>query len=60
MASGLLGPKEAVEPLAELVDVDCPRVYVPTNYEDYRMLRFSTNLHAGEALALQQTPSIVN
>ncbi|KAI3794425.1 hypothetical protein L1987_37057 [Smallanthus sonchifolius] len=57
IASFLLGPDEILEPLPELVDDDHPRVFVPTTYEDYRKLRFSTKLHAGEALALLHTPS---
>ncbi|MFS8007626.1 putative gibberellin 3-beta-dioxygenase [Helianthus anomalus] len=57
IASFLLGPEEILEPLPELVDDDHPRVFVPTTYEDYRKLRFSTKLHAGEALALLHTPS---
>lgn len=52
IASFLLGPKEAVEPPPELVDSVHPRLYVPFTYEDYRKHRFSTKLHAGEALAL--------
>ncbi|KAJ9541024.1 hypothetical protein OSB04_027530 [Centaurea solstitialis] len=32
------------------MDAGHPRVYVPTTYEEYRKLRLSTNLHAGEAL----------
>ncbi|KAI3794427.1 hypothetical protein L1987_37059 [Smallanthus sonchifolius] len=57
IASFLLGPDEILEPLQELVDDDHPRVFVPTTYEDYRKLRFSTNLHAGEALELLYTPT---
>ncbi|KAJ9541275.1 hypothetical protein OSB04_027781 [Centaurea solstitialis] len=60
IASGLLGPREAIEPLAELVNIDHPCVYVPTTYEDYRKFRFSKDLQAGEALVLQQTSSFVN
>nr|XP_043634802.1 2-oxoglutarate-dependent dioxygenase DAO-like [Erigeron canadensis] len=55
IASFLLGPRETLEPLPELVDDDHPLVYVPTTYEEYRKLRFSTNLHAGEALKLLYT-----
>ncbi|KAJ9541023.1 hypothetical protein OSB04_027529 [Centaurea solstitialis] len=59
IASGLLGPRETIiEPPTELVDDDHPRVYVPTTYEDYRNLRFSTGLQAGEALALLLKPPI--
>ncbi|CAI9272164.1 unnamed protein product [Lactuca saligna] len=57
IASFLLGPREAVEPLPELVDDEHPRVYVATTYEEYRKLRFSTKLQAGEALALLYTSS---
>ncbi|KAI3808334.1 hypothetical protein L1987_24283 [Smallanthus sonchifolius] len=39
IASFLLGPRETVEPLAELVDDEHPRMYVPTTYEDYRKMR---------------------
>ncbi|KAL8240448.1 hypothetical protein R6Q59_013803 [Mikania micrantha] len=56
IASFLLGPEETMEPPKELVDDDHPRLYVATTYEDYRKMRFSTNLHAGEALALLHTP----
>ncbi|KAI3704463.1 hypothetical protein L1987_74683 [Smallanthus sonchifolius] len=56
IASFLLGPRETVEPLAELVDDEHPRMYVPTTYEDYRKIRLSTKLQAGEALALLHTP----
>ncbi|KAD7478534.1 hypothetical protein R6Q59_007966 [Mikania micrantha] len=59
IASFLLGPDEILEPLPELVDDDHPRVFVPTTYEDYRKLRFSTKLHAGEALALLHPPNSV-
>ncbi|KAK9053953.1 hypothetical protein SSX86_025028 [Deinandra increscens subsp. villosa] len=52
IASFLLGPREAVEPQPELVDDDHPQLYVPTTYEDYRKMRMSTKLQAGEALAL--------
>nr|XP_043631563.1 2-oxoglutarate-dependent dioxygenase DAO-like [Erigeron canadensis] len=55
IASFLLGPRETLEPLPELVDNDHPCVYVPTTYEEYRELRMSTNLHAGEALELLYT-----
>nr|XP_043634909.1 2-oxoglutarate-dependent dioxygenase DAO-like [Erigeron canadensis] len=55
IASFLLGPRETLEPLPELVDNDHPCVYVPTTFEEYRKLRMSTNLHAGEALELLYT-----
>ncbi|KAI3747667.1 hypothetical protein L6452_10240 [Arctium lappa] len=44
IASFLLGPREAIEPLPELVDAEHPRAYFPTTHEDYRKLRFSTGL----------------
>lgn len=53
IASFLLGPKETpVEAPPELVDSEHPRLYVPFTYEDYRTLRVSNKLHAGEALDL--------
>ncbi|KAL3821327.1 hypothetical protein ACJIZ3_007232 [Penstemon smallii] len=50
----VLGPKEvAVEAPPELVvDSECPRLYVPFTFEEYRKLRLSAGLRAGEALAL--------
>ncbi|KAI7734290.1 hypothetical protein M8C21_012193 [Ambrosia artemisiifolia] len=57
IASFLLGPRETVEPIPELVDDDHPKRYVPTTYEDYRKMRLSTKLQAGEALALLHTQS---
>ncbi|KAF5798488.1 putative flavanone 3-dioxygenase [Helianthus annuus] len=57
IASFLLFPSETVlEPPLELVDDDHPRRYVPFMYQDYRKLRLSTKLEAGEALALLHTP----
>ncbi|KAK1421463.1 hypothetical protein QVD17_23814 [Tagetes erecta] len=56
IASFLLGPRETVEPPAELVDDDHPRVYVPITYEEYRKMRILTKLQAGEALAHLETP----
>ncbi|XP_030974362.1 2-oxoglutarate-dependent dioxygenase DAO-like [Quercus robur] len=51
IASFLLGPKEeAVEAPPELVDSDNPRQFLPFTYEEYRKLRISKKLHAGEAL----------
>lgn len=53
IASFLLGPKdEAVEAPQDLVDDEHPRLYLPFTYEDYRKLRLSEDLHAGEALEL--------
>ena len=53
IASFLLAPKQkAVEAPPELVDDEHPRLYVPFSYEEYRKLRFSTKLQAGEALEL--------
>ncbi|KAJ8774858.1 hypothetical protein K2173_018117 [Erythroxylum novogranatense] len=60
IASFLLGPKEAaIEAPPEFVDPEHPRVYVPFTYEDYRKLRFSTKLDAGEALALMRVQSLI-
>jgi isopenicillin N synthase-like dioxygenase len=58
IASFLLGPKEAaVEAPPQLVDSQHPRLYVPFTYEDYRKLRISTKLQAGEALEHVRTHS---
>ncbi|XVF81677.1 hypothetical protein PTKIN_Ptkin15bG0174500 [Pterospermum kingtungense] len=58
IATFLLGPKEAaVEPPPELVDSEHPRLYLPFTYEEYRKLRLSTKLQAGEALELVHTSS---
>lgn len=58
IATFLLGPKEeAVVAPEELVDAEHPRTYVPFTYEDYRKLRISTKLQAGEALALLRADS---
>ncbi|CAK9177266.1 unnamed protein product [Ilex paraguariensis] len=52
----VLGPKEeAVEAPPELVDSEDRRLYVPVLFEDYRKLRLSTRLRAGEALSLLHT-----
>ncbi|KAH7843930.1 hypothetical protein Vadar_022513 [Vaccinium darrowii] len=49
----MLGPKEAVvEAPPELVDTEHPRLYDPVLFEDYRKLRLSTGMRAGEALSL--------
>lgn len=45
----------AVEAPPELVDSDHPRLYAPTTFEDFRKLRLSTGLRAGEDLALLHT-----
>lgn len=48
----VLGPKEGtVEAPSELVETEHPRLFVPFMFEDYRKLRLSTGLRAGEALA---------
>ncbi|GLT82484.1 hypothetical protein SLE2022_008500 [Rubroshorea leprosula] len=53
IATFLLGPKEAaVEAAPELVDAEHPRLYAPFTIEEYRKLRLSTKLQAGEALEL--------
>lgn len=58
IATFLLGPKEAaVEAPAEFVDAEHPRLYVPITFEDYRKLRQSTKLQAGEALELVRSHS---
>nr|CAD1829309.1 unnamed protein product [Ananas comosus var. bracteatus] len=49
----LLAPKDGkVEAPAELVGSKIPRLYRSFYYEDYRELRFSSGLRAGEALSL--------
>ncbi|KAE9456263.1 hypothetical protein C3L33_11820, partial [Rhododendron williamsianum] len=49
----VLGPKEAaVEALPQLVDTEHPRLYDPVVFEEYRKLRLSTGMRAGEALSL--------
>ena len=58
IASFFLGPKEAaVEAPPELVGSENPRQFVPFTYEDYRKLRLSINLHAGEALQFVRSHS---
>lgn len=53
IATFLLGPRDAlVEIPEEFVDSEHPRKYVPFLYEDYRKLRISNKLQAGEALEL--------
>lgn len=57
IATFVLGPIEGnVEAPAELVDSDNSRLFVPFTYEDYRNLRLSKNMRAGEALELVRTP----
>ncbi|KAH7853468.1 hypothetical protein Vadar_002813 [Vaccinium darrowii] len=47
----MVGPKEAVvEAPPELVDTEHPRLYDPSIFEEYRKLRLSTGMGAGEAL----------
>ncbi|PSR84636.1 2-oxoglutarate-dependent dioxygenase [Actinidia chinensis var. chinensis] len=54
----MLGPKQAaVEAPQELVDDEHPRLYVPINSEEYKKLRLSTGMRAGEALALFRSGS---
>ncbi|KAA8524071.1 hypothetical protein F0562_010498 [Nyssa sinensis] len=56
IAMFVLGPREEeVEAPPELVDSDHPRLYVPLTFEDYRKLRLSTRLVAGEALEFIRT-----
>lgn len=58
IATFLLGPKEeVVEAPQKFVDSENPRLFAPITYEDYRKLRFSTKLQAGEALALVHATS---
>ncbi|KAG9132352.1 hypothetical protein Leryth_013019 [Lithospermum erythrorhizon] len=58
IASFLLGPKEtAVEPPPELVGSSHSRLYTPITYEDYRKMRISTKMQAGEALELIRSDS---
>ncbi|XP_047336410.1 2-oxoglutarate-dependent dioxygenase DAO-like [Impatiens glandulifera] len=50
----VLGPKDTqMEAPAELLlDSDDTRLYVPVAFEEYRKLRLSKGMHAGEALSL--------
>ncbi|RXH74869.1 hypothetical protein DVH24_029590 [Malus domestica] len=63
IATFLSGPKQEVvvlEAPPEFVDSEHPRLYVPFTCEDYRKLRLSTKLQAGEAgeaVAFVRTPS---
>ncbi|KAF9667112.1 hypothetical protein SADUNF_Sadunf16G0299100 [Salix dunnii] len=57
IASFLLAGNEEVEAPPELVDTEHPRLYVPFTYEDYRKLRLTTKLQAGEALELKRIKS---
>ncbi|KAK3223424.1 hypothetical protein Dsin_010449 [Dipteronia sinensis] len=58
IATFLLGPKEAaVEAPDEFVNSEHPRLYIPITYEDYRKMRLSTKLQAGEALELVRSHS---
>ncbi|OVA19011.1 Oxoglutarate/iron-dependent dioxygenase [Macleaya cordata] len=50
----LLGPKEPLEAPPEFVDSNHPRLYSPMIYEEFRELRLSTGLRAGEALELMR------
>lgn len=53
IATFLLGPREdAIEPPSQLVDSEHPRQYKPFTYEEYRKLRLSTKMQAGETLSL--------
>lgn len=53
IATFLLGPrKDAIEPPLQLVDSQNPRLYKPFTFEEYRDLRLSTKMRAGEALSL--------
>ncbi|KAK2657715.1 hypothetical protein Ddye_010767 [Dipteronia dyeriana] len=58
IATFLLGPKEAaLEAPDEFVNSEHPRLYIPVTYEDYRKLRLSTKMQAGEALELVRSHS---
>ncbi|XP_061341756.1 2-oxoglutarate-dependent dioxygenase DAO-like isoform X2 [Gastrolobium bilobum] len=53
IATFMLAPRNRnVEAPSEVVDHDHPRLYHPFVYEDYRKLRVSNKMHAGEALEL--------
>ncbi|CAM8900003.1 unnamed protein product [Rhodiola kirilowii] len=53
IASFLLGPKgTVVEAPSELISSENPRQYVPFTFEEYRKLRITTKLQAGQALEL--------
>lgn len=53
IASFVYGPKrEHIEPPLQLVDSGHPRLYKSFTFEEYRRLRLSTKLRAGEALDL--------
>lgn len=58
IASFVLGPREAaIEAPEEFVDAKHPRLYLPFTYEEYRKIRLSAKLHAGEALQLVRIPA---
>lgn len=58
IASFVLGPKEAaIEAPEEFVDAEHPRLYLPFTYEDYRKIRLSTKLQAGETLQHIRIPT---
>lgn len=58
IASFLLGPrKAAIEVPEEFVDAEHPRLYLPITYEDYRKIRLSTKLQAGETLQRVHIPA---
>lgn len=53
IATFVLGPKDqALEVSPEFVDSQHPHLFRPITFEDYRKLRLSTKLQAGEALDL--------
>ncbi|PWA70384.1 oxoglutarate/iron-dependent dioxygenase [Artemisia annua] len=58
VTSFVTGLAEILEPLPELVDDHHPRLFLPIDTEGYRKLRYSKNLHDGEALALLQPDHI--
>ncbi|CAN1745753.1 2-oxoglutarate-dependent dioxygenase DAO [Linum perenne] len=58
IATFLLGPPRnvAVELPEAFVDGEHPRMYRPISYDELRLLRQSTNLHAGDVLELLRDP----
>ncbi|KAI4377405.1 hypothetical protein MLD38_015036 [Melastoma candidum] len=55
IATFLLGPKaEPLEAPSVFIDSESSKIYNPVEYEEYRKLRLSTKLQAGEALAFVQ------
>ncbi|KAK6946576.1 Isopenicillin N synthase-like, Fe(2+) 2OG dioxygenase domain [Dillenia turbinata] len=61
IATFLLGPKDdqQVEAPSELIDAQHPRLFLPFTIKDYRKLRESKEMHAGEALSLVRANATV-